>query len=423
MSRYKNQDFLLVKTNILCLDQISRHVYRENREKVDKNTKLAVQFCLKYFQESDLIEDFTDEHLIFMLMPLKHDNISEYFLLIEKNIELRSESGGTSSTIQRFYRDSKKKYLISLNEEAVKEPKRPKFMDYTWNYTFLFIEKFKYFIYALIFVLIFIVTIICGTFTTKKNYAVSFLIVFMIWIFLKYSSGWGKYYSLVCEHTPFEYFDGELSEEKNVPLIKRMYSKVVDMATHGNGSLTVPEKCIDVVVSLSGGVDSMILCYIFKKLQEDLSKVQNSTLSLTEEQSRGLSETSIHLHISAVHINYRNRPESDLEQNFVEDYCNRLGIPLYVRVIDGIKRGTDDRKWYEQVTRDIRFDLYRRLIDNLDGDRGFIVLGHIRDDAIENVFTNFTKGQHIFDLKKIHEFDEMHGVRVKISFFPVDKMY
>jgi tRNA(Ile)-lysidine synthetase-like protein len=150
-----------------------------------------------------------------------------------------------------------------------------------------------------------------------------------------------------------------------------------------------------VVISLSGGVDSMILSYILKMYEKVFSY---KTI--------------------AVHIDYANRESSALEAEFVVRWCSNLKINCYVRRIDEIKRGRDkDRDMYEKVTRSIRFDMYKRFSGSPDKhaseaaqtksvggspDRRFdapVFLGHNYDDTEENIFANIKKGINYDNLR------------------------
>lgn len=120
-------------------------------------------------------------------------------------------------------------------------------------------------------------------------------------------------------------------------------------------------------VSLSGGVDSMLLTALLKQLNIDMV---------------------------AVHIVYGNREESREERKFIQTYCNKLGVPLYLYTVEHLKRTTSERAFYETMTRDLRFMAYKAL-------NRPVLLGHIQEDVIENIWTNFAKGNHLDDLAKL----------------------
>ena len=63
------------------------------------------------------------------------------------------------------------------------------------------------------------------------------------------------------------------------------------------------EESSPVAISLSGGVDSMVICKILSKLDE----INNISAG-----------------VIAIHIDYANREESGQEADYVENYCKSL---------------------------------------------------------------------------------------------------
>jgi len=127
----------------------------------------------------------------------------------------------------------------------------------------------------------------------------------------------------------------------------------------------------DLVISVSGGVDSMVCLVLAKLCYPDAL-------------------------IKAISINYANRPEQDIEINMVGSICSELSIPHYVRVINEIKRTRDlDRDFYETITREIRFDCYTEVCASYQTP---VVLGHNQDDSIENIFSNIKKKKNYNNL-------------------------
>lgn len=134
------------------------------------------------------------------------------------------------------------------------------------------------------------------------------------------------------------------------------------------------------VVSLSGGIDSMVALSILKAI--------------------GAEPT-------AVHIIYGNRSTSSDEFAFVALFCQHIEVPLTVYEIPYIRRDSVDRDFYESVTRNIRFAVYRAIAKDKK-----VLLGHIQDDAVENIWTNFARGQHLDNLAKMEREEEQLGVRL-----------
>jgi tRNA(Ile)-lysidine synthetase-like protein len=132
----------------------------------------------------------------------------------------------------------------------------------------------------------------------------------------------------------------------------------------------------NVVLSLSGGVDSMVC----------MDLMINAAIPF-----------------KAVHVNYMNRGDvAAREQEFVEAYCKLRGVELYVRTIDEIQRGFcvehGLREGYELYTKNARFAAYK------EAGADVVVLGHNRDDAFENIITNIKRGQ---------KYDNLVGIGLK----------
>ena len=141
---------------------------------------------------------------------------------------------------------------------------------------------------------------------------------------------------------------------------------------------TIP-KTQKIIISLSGGVDSMICSYILKSLEYDFI---------------------------AIFINYNNRKESFKEEHFVRWWCYHMNIPLYVRKITEINRNKNMRDFYEKITQKIRFDMYKKFPDR------HVVLGHNKDDCIENIFTNIKKQVSLDNLFGMEKSSIKHNVTI-----------
>jgi tRNA(Ile)-lysidine synthetase-like protein len=152
------------------------------------------------------------------------------------------------------------------------------------------------------------------------------------------------------------------------------------------------EKDEKYIVSLSGGVDSMVLLYLLK---------------------------SLNFNVFAIHIIYGNRDVSKQEYSFVSTFCEKLNVKLFSYTIQYLKRDKSDREFYEKMTRDIRFMVYKCVIEKIDG--GSILLGHIKEDLVENVWTNFARGQHLDNLKKMEEVEIQQEICIKRPMLNWDK--
>ncbi len=146
------------------------------------------------------------------------------------------------------------------------------------------------------------------------------------------------------------------------------------------------------LISLSGGVDSMVLITVLCGLGYD---------------------------IVAGHINYNNRHESVREQMFLEEWCGYNNIKLYVKSIDDIKRNNIKRSDYETITKKIRLEFYKEIIkkENID----YVLLAHHKDDIIENIFANICRGRNILDLAVIREHANISNINFARPMLPYYK--
>jgi tRNA(Ile)-lysidine synthetase-like protein len=149
-----------------------------------------------------------------------------------------------------------------------------------------------------------------------------------------------------------------------------------------------------VCVSLSGGVDSMVLLHL---------------LNISKKN------------VIAFHLNYGNRETSDDERDMCIYYCQYFNIPIIVRNITEIKRDRHkDREIYEEVTRRIRFGMYKLIQEkyNNNSNNIIIALGHNKDDCMENIFSNIIKCKKYSNLKGMEYFSEedyTNGIPINIS--------
>jgi tRNA(Ile)-lysidine synthetase-like protein len=135
-------------------------------------------------------------------------------------------------------------------------------------------------------------------------------------------------------------------------------------------------------ISLSGGVDSMVLMDLLIKREKQ---------------------------IVAIHINYNNREETNLEEEFLQNYCEVRNI-TFISYSFELKRGSIKRSEYESYTKQKRFEIYKEVLDKYK--LKYILLGHHKDDIVENIFSNFCRGDNFLNLSVIKEFSVMMDVHI-----------
>lgn len=160
------------------------------------------------------------------------------------------------------------------------------------------------------------------------------------------------------------------------------------------------------IVSLSGGVDSMVVLALLVNI---IPKDRIFTAS----------------------IDYNQRNESTSEINFLKKYLKFNCIKNYSIKVEGISRNKKDknynRKEFEETSREIRYELYNKIIkeNNLDINKTNILLGHHRDDLRENIFNNFMLGRDLIDLEVMTKFKIKNNLRFlrPLLDYPKDEIY
>jgi tRNA(Ile)-lysidine synthetase-like protein len=171
--------------------------------------------------------------------------------------------------------------------------------------------------------------------------------------------------------------------DSSSPLIKCLDEYCKSHSVYTNGA----------IVSLSGGVDSMVTLAILIFLQKTYK-----------------------FPIYTASIDYCLRNESKDESDFLIEYVKMFGIKSYVSYIKGVSRKKEEsgsRSEFEEESRTLRFNTYQKIIEEngLSSDCGVFV-GHHQDDIIENIFTNSMKGGNLLNLEVMKSESNIHGVNL-----------
>ena len=114
-----------------------------------------------------------------------------------------------------------------------------------------------------------------------------------------------------------------------------------------------------VICAVSGGADSMALLFALYLLRQKLG-----------------------IQLKAAHFNHNLRgAESDEDEAFVREFCNRYDVELFV----GSAQVTAGKKGLEAAARDARYDFFKQL-------QGKIATAHSADDNAETVLMRLVRG-------------------------------
>lgn len=120
------------------------------------------------------------------------------------------------------------------------------------------------------------------------------------------------------------------------------------------------------LLAVSGGIDSMVLAAVFKKL--------NYTISIA-------------------HCNFQLRKESFLDQKFVEAFADENAIQVYSTIFDTATFAEDYKVSIQVAARELRYNWFYELANEHGFD--YILTAHHADDNIETLLINLLRGTGI----------------------------
>ncbi|ACM22261.1 tRNA(Ile)-lysidine synthetase [Thermotoga neapolitana DSM 4359] len=122
-----------------------------------------------------------------------------------------------------------------------------------------------------------------------------------------------------------------------------------------------------VLVAVSGGIDSMTLLYILKKLSP-LLKIE----------------------VLGAHLDHRIRESSERDRKFVEDICRQWNVPVETAVVDVPALWKGSGKTLEEVAREVRYSFLEKVAKKLGATK--IALAHHKNDLLETVLHRLVRG-------------------------------
>lgn len=130
-----------------------------------------------------------------------------------------------------------------------------------------------------------------------------------------------------------------------------------------------------ILLAVSGGVDSMLLFYLFTQLP---------------------IEKRPQLHIA--HINHQLRPEADEEERFVQELASKKNVPFYSYIWE---EQLHPESGIEVAARKMRYQFFKDIMK--EHDIATLMTGHHQDDQVETVLMRLARGSSLKQLRGIQE--------------------
>jgi len=142
-----------------------------------------------------------------------------------------------------------------------------------------------------------------------------------------------------------------------------------------------------VAAAVSGGVDSMVLLHILKKLSGELGFT-----------------------LYCLHLEHGIRGgESKRDAEFVRSECDKIGVPCFVMHADVPERARKSRETVEAAAREERYAFFASMSGALGIDR--VAVAHHMDDQAETALFNLIRGTGLKGLTAMEYFGEPNIVR------------
>lgn len=150
------------------------------------------------------------------------------------------------------------------------------------------------------------------------------------------------------------------------------------------------EKNDKIVIGVSGGPDSICLLHVLYGLKEKLG-----------------------IEIVVAHVNHMLRDVADLETEYVQNFCKKLGIECYVKKADILEISKTQKKGTEEVGRQVRYDFFDEVAKKTNSNK--IATAHNSNDRAETVILNILRGSGLFGLKGIEPIRDNKYIRPLIN--------
>lgn len=162
----------------------------------------------------------------------------------------------------------------------------------------------------------------------------------------------------------------------NSPAILQRVASFIE----SNRLLNQPSSQPLVYVGLSGGPDSVALLHILRSLGYDCQ---------------------------ALHCNFHLRgEESNRDQDFCESLCRQLQIEIIIEQFDTREYMKSHHLSLEMAARELRYQWWKKMMDEQGTAESRIALGHHQDDSIETMLMNLMRGTGIKGLTGIVPYNQ-----------------
>lgn len=128
-----------------------------------------------------------------------------------------------------------------------------------------------------------------------------------------------------------------------------------------------------IILAVSGGPDSIAMLNCLFNLKIKLEKKEN-----------------IVFQIYVAHVNHMIREEAKSDEIYVQELCNKLNIPFFLKSIDVKKIAHNNKMGIEEAGRIERYNFFNEVMEKTNGNK--IAIAHNKNDKIETIIMHLLRG-------------------------------
>lgn len=160
--------------------------------------------------------------------------------------------------------------------------------------------------------------------------------------------------------------------QKRDNYFKKIYSEVEEFI---DKELYLDEK-INIVVGVSGGVDSVVLFDILANISQKKE-----------------------FNLIVAHVDHSLRKESETDMEFVKKLCEKYNVKFYSKKINVKEHSNKKKISIEEAARELRYDFMEEVCAKTNS--SFLALAHNANDSAETFFINLLRGTGLSGLSGI----------------------
>ncbi len=131
-----------------------------------------------------------------------------------------------------------------------------------------------------------------------------------------------------------------------------------------------------IVLGVSGGPDSITMLVILNELKEKLN-----------------------FEIVVAHINHGIRENAKFDEEYVKDFCEKLGVKFYVLHENVKELAKKEKRGIEETGRKVRYEFFNKVLEKEKAKK--IAIAHNKNDNGETIIMNILRGSGISGIRGI----------------------